>query len=1640
MADTVEEVDIFLRGPNLEAFEGLGKKHLIELGNRYELWLKNSMVKKELQRYVMTMLVADEMFAEKDVKDKFPELKRDPREIERSREREEKEKDREREREREEREREREAEKEKDRELEREKIELEKDKLRFEEAEKERQRQHEERMLFKEQEAKNSYVPGKYLVPHFNEDHVEEFFDSFEKVAKQAKWPENQWTLIIQAKLVGKAQLVYANLTASESEQYKVFKKEVLKAYELVPEAYRQEFRSIRKTDSQTHLEFAKEKTKVFDRWCKATKVHDFESLKQLILLEEFKWKIHEAIRCHLNEREINTLNEAAKIADDYALTHKKLLYSAQRTNQRSLHANSSFKSHSVSSGPPKQNKEFQGKKPTSGAKSSVKGEIICHYCKEAGHIVPTCPVLERKRKKEPQSQVIKPGGFVAITGSHSDGNLHSITRKPSLPTAGICRDVNNISSGDSLKSTMPYFDNSSSGDSLKSTMPYFENISSGDSLKSTMPYFEDGPLITAPCGDQNSDAAKFDGERPVQNPFELSGKVSIGGSQPVPIRIWRDTGALQTLLLASTFDAIPIPDTTNYVVCQGIGDGQVSVPLHEVYLESDLVKGVVTVGLTPSLPHHGISMLLGNDLAGGNVFPSVRLTSKPSLKKTLEEDLEIYPSCAVTRSMSQQKDDNHTRNVNLADTMFANLNDDEHMISLIDGVDMANTIVDPVIRDGTRDKTPLEKCSCSHQDLVQAQKQDQEIAELRMRALSDTDIETVPIGYYLQDDLLMRKYRPRDIPVSEDWAVTHQIVVPKLYRNEILSMAHDLPFGGHLGVRKTKDRILRHFFWPGMDHDVKTYCRSCHNCQIAGKHQSDPPSAPLHPIPAFHEPFSRVIIDCVGPLPKTKGGNQYLLTLMCASTRYPEAFPLRNIRTKTIKAVLLKFFTTFGLPEEVQSDRGTNFTSREFQNMLNCLNVKHVLSSAYHPESQGALERFHATLKTMIRTFCLDQPKSWDEGIPLLLFAAREVVQESLGFSPFELVFGHQVRGPLALLSEKWKNNNQSKSLLDHMQDFRQRLQEMWKLAKDNLTSSQHHMKVWYDRKARARVFKPGEKVLVLFPIQSNPLQARFHGPYLVQKQVGDLNYVVQTPDRRRSTQLCHVNMLKPYVDRNTSAEIGLVVPKQKVDSDQSEKVEDTTLTPSPKLSNSETLVRLDAKLGHLTPQQQEDLRDILWDHKTVFPDVPTITNAAVHDVDVGETQPIKQHAYRVSPDKQELIDQEISYMLQHNIIRESESSWSSPCVLVPKANGTVRFCTDYRKLNTVTRTDVYPIPRVDDCIDRIGNAQYVTKIDLLKGYWGVPLSERAREVSAFVTHAGLYEYNVMPFGMKNAPATFQRMMEKVLQGLTYSYAYIDDVVIRSDSWTDHCQHVRVVLGRLRDANLTVNLAKSEFGCATVTYLGFEIGQGKLAPIDAKVRAITDFPPPKDLKGLRRFLGMIGYYRKFCQNFAQLASPLTNLLKKEKKFEWSDNCAQAFEKLKQVLCHCPVLKLPDFKQCFELSIDASDLAAGAVLTQAANNNEGLQHPIAYFSKKFNPHQRNYSTIEKELLALIMAIQHFEVYINVTRMLTVHTDHNPLVFLSKMKNKNRRLLQWSLLLQEYNLDIKHVRGKDNIIADTLSRC
>lgn len=1097
--------------------------------------------------------------------------------------------------------------------------------------------------------------------------------------------------------------------------------------------------------------------------------------------------------------------------------------------------------------------------------------------------------------------------------------------------------------------------------------------------------------------------------------PFRSSGFVSLApNTTRHAVRIIRDTASAQSLIHKAALPDIDYNMTGERVYLQVV-NATIPVHLAKIELDCEAVKGTVTVGVVDTpLPIPDTTFLLGNDLAGSLVVPPLTIKDSP-LSYNPTEDIEkeqptLFPVCAVTRSQRRRAVDT--------------------------GQPTPSFIPNPCVgKDLTLGQgvSPLSQL-ISEQKLEEAQRQDPTLTKLHNETLPKEDILDTP-AYYYQDDILMRFYRPPKLSDDDTWAEAHQVVIPQAVRTPLMEVAHE-GFGGHLGIKKTYLKLLNDFYWPGIKKDVTSFVNSCTTCQIVGKPNQTIPPYPLHPIKVPSEPFQKILIDIVGPLPKTKKGNQYILTILCPTSRYPEAYPLKNISAKYVANKLIHMFSTFGIPQEIQSDRGTNFTSDLFNQVLQELGITQTLSTAYHPQSQGALERHHQTLKAMIRKYCHEEGQDWDDGLPFLLFAIRESPQESLGCSPFELVFGRRVRGPLRLVKDSLISHQAPLvSVTTYLEQLRNNLERIRNFARDNLRNSQDKMKSIYDVKTKVRQFGVGDQVLAYLPIPGSPLSAKYHGPYTIKTKVSDCNYILHTPDRRKATQLVHINLLKSFLSQEPARDQRL--PCNVMTSHVEGTVETSVNSNWSSYSNSDILHQLPIYLTHLEPTQAKEVSTVLSKYPRVLSDTPGHCSTMSHDVVLTPgTNPIRQPPYRVPQHKREQMKKEVDYLLDNHLAVPSCSPWASPCLLVPKEGGQLRLCVDYRRLNNVTRPDAYPLPRIDDLIDTVGHSNYISKIDLNKGFHQIPLTENAQTISAFVTPFGLYEYKVMPFGMRNSPGTFQRIMNYLFQDLEDVQVYLDDIIVYSDTWFNHIHRLADVLQRLQDAHLTIKLSKTVFCSALVTYLGHEVGKGRVRPKSANVEAILAYPTPDTKKSLMRFLGMAGFYRRYCPNFSAVVAPLTRLTSGKVSFEWTEDCQEAFNHLKNYLARDPVLVAPDFSQTFILQTDASDTAVGAVLLQEIGE---VMHPVAYHSAKFNKPQKSYSTIEKELLAIVTAIKKFECYLYGHQGLVVFTDHNPITFLNRSKFSNQRLLRWSLFLQPYDLQIKHIRGSENKIADALSR-
>ena len=409
--------------------------------------------------------------------------------------------------------------------------------------------------------------------------------------------------------------------------------------------------------------------------------------------------------------------------------------------------------------------------------------------------------------------------------------------------------------------------------------------------------------------------------------------------------------------------------------------------------------------------------------------------------------------------------------------------------------------------------------------------------------------------------------------------------------------------------------------------------------------------------------------------------------------------------------------------------------------------------------------------------------------------------------------------------------------------------------------------------------------------------------------------------------------------------------------------------------------------------------------------------TDTVKMQIEVENHEPIKMRPYRTPIKNREVIDKAINEMLDADVIRRSRSPWSFPVVIVDKKDGSKRFCVDFRKLNQVTKKNSYPLPLIDDILALLGKAKYFTSLDLKSGYWQVAMDEQDKEKTAFACHKRLFEFNVMPFGLSNAPAVFQELMSVVLQGCNnFATAYLDDIMIFSSTLEEHLEHLSLIFGKLRQHNLKLKLKKCCFLKIETNYLGFVISENGIKPDEKKVEAIRSLPVPTCVREVRSFIGMCSYYRRFIPNFSQIAEAIVALTRKYAHYKWSEAHQRAFDYLKDSLTAVPLLVYPDSYKPYVLYTDASDTCIGACLTQEC---EGDEKPIYYLSHKLSRSQCKWSVVEKECFAIHFALQKLDYYLHNSQFV-IRTDHKPLKYLLDSPMQNKKIQMWALSMSGYN--------------------
>jgi len=634
-----------------------------------------------------------------------------------------------------------------------------------------------------------------------------------------------------------------------------------------------------------------------------------------------------------------------------------------------------------------------------------------------------------------------------------------------------------------------------------------------------------------------------------------------------------------------------------------------------------------------------------------------------------------------------------------------------------------------------------------------------------------------------------------------------------------------------------------------------------------------------------------------------------------------------------------------------VLTDRGTVFMSKVTSKLCEILGVDKIHTSPYRPQSNGVLERFLGTLKPMLGK-AIEKGIDWSDFLPMALFAIRQVPNRSTGFSPHELVFGRHMVG-LMLLHDMASANE--------------------------LAAIEKRVHIFNKHKSD-RSLCVGDLVLLKVPGIHVALSAAWEGPYEVVQKISRVTFKLKKRDSEH-VHVAHINNTKLYK--------------------QSEKVMASTSVIAEEDAEMEKWI--DKRLlgeEKCEGYRESDVSRLLESHKLCFNDSPGLCKVGECKIVLKENhQVVKIPPRNIPVHIRAQVEAEINKLLTAGIIVPSDEEWSSPIVPIHKKDGSIRLCVDYREVNAITPLRRFWLPSLKEILDQVGPYAVLSKLDLTAGFHQVRMEEASSKFTTFSCPLGKFRFVRMPFGLKNAPAIFQNIVEQVLKPVcNVSKNYIDDIVVFSYSWEDHVRDVGDVLKCLNEAGLKVKYKKCEFGRKTMSYLGHQIGSGTIAVPAVRVKAMMEYTRPNTKHQLREFLGSIGYYREFIPNFASyscLLTPSTSLTA-PLRVSWTEEMDSAFSKLKHLLCNAVVLFIPTQNDTFKLYTDASGGGVGGCLHVVRDDKE---LPVAFFSRQLRGAERRYTVTELEALGIVESIRHFDHYLYGARVQVV-TDHRACVALA----------------------------------------
>ena len=873
--------------------------------------------------------------------------------------------------------------------------------------------------------------------------------------------------------------------------------------------------------------------------------------------------------------------------------------------------------------------------------------------------------------------------------------------------------------------------------------------------------------------------------------------------------------------------------------------------------------------------------------------------------------------------------------------------------------------------------------------------------------------------GMFVRNELLYHQDNVAGMRVE-------QLAVPEGRRQELIRLAHCT---GHMRAQKTRERLRLNFFFPGMRKMVFSILSRCRECQLRAKQKASD-NVPIVPIVRPTLPFMVAHADLIGPLdPPSSQGHTHALCIVDACTRWPSVFLLRATNSKAICDCFVDLFQHTGMYETIVMDNGTNLCSKLTTEFMTRLGVSPRFITPYHCQANGLVERFNQSFKSMLHFAMREHGRAWHKAVPFLVWSMREVPNATTGVSPFVLQYGVQPKGVLSLVKDNWtgmENLPTIKPVAQYLTELKSHLETTREFASHHAQKAQEQYAKYYNAHAQNKTFQVGEEVIVLEKDSNAKTYSRWHTGEVL-RVLSPFSYIVGMPNGSR--RHLHANRMRKLI--TDVYHIGIV---REQDSDFGE------ISSVPNDNTDSLPSKHVADIEHLNPDQQARLKNLLDEFGGCFSSQPGLCTIIHHEINTTKDfVPRRTRAYRVPEVLKIEIEHQIDELLRQDFIEPSDSPMTSGVVCVTKPDKSVRICCDYRYLNKYTIPDATPMPILIDCVHKVSRANYISICDAKSGFWQLLIKPEHRWKAAFVTHHGVWQWKRMPFGLRNAPGTFVRLMRNILHPIRdSSESYIDDSYTFSSNFDLHCEHLRRFLTVVRDSGLTLNLSKCHFAQTQVPFVGYVVGGGHFYPDPSKVEAIMSMKEPRTKTEVRRVLGVLSFYRNHVEGFARIAKPLTDLTsnKAPSHFQLSVEAREAFRELQSKVCSAPVLVSPRFGEPFCLYTDASQFAVGCCLAQA--DKSGVEFPIAYGSQRLTPAQVPWSTVEKEAYAVIWAIGRFRTII-FGAPITVYSDHNPLRFLTECAPKSARLTRWALALQDYLIDVKYKKGSANTLADGLSR-